>query len=82
MSRLPEGRREVTPSRRAAGDRRGPSFGPRLNVSVPISFGLPLMVVGAFVLFTAFRGDSIVLWALGGVFVLAGVMLFATGKRL
>ena len=37
MSRLPEGRREVTPSRRAAGKRRGPDFGPRLGVSVPIS---------------------------------------------
>ena len=55
MSRLPDGRREVMPSRQAAGDRRGPSFGSKLNVSVPISFGLPLMVVGGFVIFTAIR---------------------------
>jgi hypothetical protein len=82
MSRLPEGRREVTPSRQAAGDRRGPSFGSRLNVSVPISFGLPLLVVGAFVIFTALRTDAVVLWVVGGVFLLAGVLLFASGKRL
>ena len=54
MSRLDERRREVYPSKEAAGKRRAPSFGPSLNVSVPISFGLPLIVVG---LSPAVRGD-------------------------
>ena len=46
MTRLPEGRREVYPSRGPRPKRRAPDFGPGLNVSVPISFGLPLVVVG------------------------------------
>jgi len=82
MSRLPEGRREVRPSRQVTGERRGPSFGPRLNVSVPISFGLPLVVVGLFVIFTAARGGTAFLWILGGVMAVAGALLFASGKRL
>jgi hypothetical protein len=77
-----EGRREVMPSREAMGDRRGPSFGSRLNVSVPISFGLPLIVVGAFVIITAFRTDQLFLWIIGGVATVAGILLFASGKRL
>ena len=46
MARLPDGRREVYPSRESRPKRRAPDFGPGLNVSVPISFGLPLVVVG------------------------------------
>ncbi len=41
MSRLDQRRREVTPSKEISGRRRGPSFGPKLGVSVPISIGLP-----------------------------------------
>ncbi len=82
MARLPEGRREVNPSRRAMGERRKPGFGPRLNVSVPISFGLPLIVVGLFVLIAAGRTDRLVLWIGGAVAAALGAMLFATGKRL
>jgi hypothetical protein len=80
MGRLPE--REVRPSREAMGDRRGPSFGSKLNVSVPISVGLPLIVVGLFVIFTAVQTGQAVLWILGGVMTLLGAVLFASGKRL
>jgi len=82
MSRLPEGRREVRPSRRAMGERRGPSFGPRLGVSVPISFGLPLIIVGLFVIVTAASTGRLFLWILGGVMTVVGALFFASGKRL
>jgi len=82
MTRLSGDRREVNPSRRARGDRRGPSFGPRLNVSVPISFGLPLLVVGVFLIFTAASTDRAMLLVLGGACAIAGALLFASGKRL
>jgi hypothetical protein len=81
MGRLPE--REVTPSRNAAGTKRSkPSFGPGLNISVPISFGLPLLVIGGYLIFTAAKNGSVLFWALGGVSFAAGVLLFASGKRL
>jgi hypothetical protein len=82
MSRLDRRRREVYPSKRAAGKRRAPSFGPGLNVSVPISFGLPLIVVGLALLFAATTTGRALYWVLGGVVGVAGVALFATGKRL
>jgi hypothetical protein len=82
MPRRPEGSREVTPSKRAMGDRRGPSFGPRLNVSVPISFGLPLIVIGLFLVVTVASTGRTLFWALGGAAGIAGALLFATGKRL
>ncbi len=82
MAPLPEGHREVNPSRGAGGRRRGPSFGPRLGVSVPVSFGLPLLVVGLFVLVAALRADSLVLLLLAGILAVAGVALLASGKRL
>ena len=82
MSPLPSGQREVRPSKQALGNRRGVSFGRRLNVSVPISFGLPLTVIGALLVISALRTDSSLFYALGGVALLAGVILFASGKRL
>lgn len=82
MTRLPPDRREVRPSRRAAGQRRSPTFGPRLNVSVPISFGLPLVAVAIALVVGAARSGSLVLWIAGGVAGLLGVVLFASGKRL
>ncbi len=83
MARWPDGRREVRPSKQAMGDRRGPSFGPRYGVSVPISIGLPLLVMGGFVLVTAAtRGGSAGSWGIGIVVTVAGALLFATGKRL
>ncbi|HEY6636749.1 MAG TPA: hypothetical protein VIZ61_03610 [Solirubrobacterales bacterium] len=82
MTRLPEGRREVYPSRDRAPKRRAPDFGPGLNVSVPISFGLPLVVVGIVLLAAAFASGGTVFWITGAVATLAGVLLFASGKRL
>jgi hypothetical protein len=82
MTRLPEGRREVYPSRSARPKRRAPDFGPGLNVSVPISFGLPLVVVGIALIAGAFTTGSVVLWAAGAIFGVGGVLLFASGKRL
>jgi hypothetical protein len=82
MTRIPEDRREVRPSRRVTDRRPGASFGSRLNVSVPISFGLPLIVVGLFLIITAAASGRSLLWILGGVSAGAGVLLFASGKRL
>jgi hypothetical protein len=82
MTRLPEGRREVYPSRGKAPKRRAPDFGPGLNVSVPISFGLPLVVVGIVLIAAAFGTGNAVLWISGAVAMAAGVLLFASGKRL
>lgn len=79
---LPDGRREVNPSREAMGDRRKPGFGSSLGVSVPISFGLPLIVVGLFLLVTALAGGGVLLYALGGAALVAGAALFASGKRI
>ena len=80
MARLPE--REVQPSKERTRGRSAPSFGSSLNVSVPISFGLPLLVIGLFLMFTALQQDVLLFWILGGVSFVAGVLLFASGKRL
>ncbi len=82
MTRLPDGRREVYPSRDKAPKRRAPDFGPGLNVSVPISFGLPLVVIGIALIATAASTGRLVFWITGGIAAGAGVLLFATGKRL
>jgi hypothetical protein len=82
MTRLPEGRREVYPSKSSRPKRRSPDFGPGLNVSVPISFGLPLVVVGIALIAAAFASGGAVFWITGAVALLAGVLLFASGKRL
>jgi hypothetical protein len=82
MTRLPDGRREVYPSRESRPKRRAPDFGPGLNVSVPISFGLPLIVVGIALVAAAASRGNIVFWITGGVALGGGVLLFATGKRL
>jgi hypothetical protein len=82
MARLPDGRREVYPSREARPKRRAPDFGPGLNVSVPISFGLPLIVVGIALVAAALNAGGIVLWVAGCIALGGGVLLFATGKRL
>ena len=82
MSRLPEGRREVYPSKRKTPRRRAPDFGPGLNVSVPISFGLPLVVVGIALLAAALASGGVILWVTGAVALAGGVLLFASGKRL
>ena len=82
MARLPDGRREVYPSRESRPKRRAPDFGPGLNVSVPISFGLPLIVVGIALVAAALNAGGIVLWVAGVIALGGGVLLFATGKRL
>jgi hypothetical protein len=82
MSRLDERRREVYPSKERVGKRRAPSFGPGLNVSVPISFGLPLIVISLALLLAATTTGRALYWILGGLIGVLGVALFATGKRL
>ncbi|MGE5857581.1 MAG: hypothetical protein ACM31K_03755 [Solirubrobacterales bacterium] len=82
MTRLPNGRREVYPSRQSRPRRRAPDFGPGLNVSVPISFGLPLVVVGVALIAAAASSGSLVFWITGAVAVAAGIVLFASGRRL
>ena len=82
MTRLPDGRREVYPSREKSPKRRAPDFGPGLNVSVPISFGLPVVVVGIALLAAAVTTGRAVFWATGVLLAALGVLLFASGKRL
>jgi len=82
MPRRPPGSREVRPSREAMGDRSGPSFGTKLNVSVPISFGLPLIVVGAVLVAAGLSTDRLVFLVMGAVGLVLGIALFASGKRL
>ncbi len=82
MTRLPDGRREVYPSRDKAPKRRAPDFGPGLNVSVPISFGLPLVVVGIALIAAAVTTGDLIFWITGAIALAAGILLFATGKRL
>jgi len=82
MTRLPPERREVYPSRQATGKRKAPTFGPGLNVSVPISFGLPLVVVGIALIAAAAASGSVVFWITGAVSGIGGILLFASGKRL
>ena len=82
MTRLPDGRREVYPSRDRAPKRRAPDFGPGLNVSVPISFGLPLLVVGIALIAAAATTGNLIFWVTGAIAAAAGVLLFASGKRL
>jgi hypothetical protein len=82
MTRLPDGRREVYPSKGSRPKRRAPDFGPGLNVSVPISFGLPLVVVGIALVAAAVTSGAIVFWITGVIALAGGVLLFATGKRL
>lgn len=82
MTRLPPERREVYPSKRATGGRKAPTLGPGLNVSIPISFGLPLVVVGIALIAAAASTDSLVFWIGGGVAAVAGIILFASGKRI
>jgi hypothetical protein len=82
MTRLPEGRREVNASRGARPKRRAPDFGPGLNVSVPISFGLPLVVVGIALIAAAVASGGGIFWITGAVALAAGILLFASGKRL
>jgi hypothetical protein len=82
MTRLPEGRREVYPSKGSRPKRRAPDFGPGLNVSVPISFGLPLVIVGIALVAAAIASGGAVFWITGAVALLGGVLLFASGKRL
>jgi hypothetical protein len=82
MTRLPEGRREVYPSKTSRPKRRAPDFGPGLNVSVPISFGLPLVVVAIALIAAAVASGSIVFWVTGAIAMAAGITLFASGKRL
>jgi hypothetical protein len=82
VTRLPDGRREVYPSREKRPKRRAPDFGPGLNISVPISFGLPLVVVGIALVAAAVSTGTVVFWITGVVALAGGVLLFATGKRL
>ncbi len=80
MTRL-EGRREVQPSREVT-KRRSPGFGRSLNISVPISFGLPMIAVGIALVVAGARSGAAFFW-IGGVVILGlGLLLFASGKRL
>jgi hypothetical protein len=81
VTRLPPERREVNPSRRSTG-RRAPSLGRSTGVSVPISFGLPLIAVGIALVVAGINSDRIGFLVAGVVVLVAGVASFGSGKRL
>lgn len=62
--------------------RTGPTMGPRTNVSVPISFGLPLLAVGIALLVAAGSTGAILFWVLGAAAVALGLVFFSSGKTL
>jgi hypothetical protein len=49
---------------------------------VPISFGLPLVVVGIALIAAAVTTGTVVFWITGVIAGVGGVLLFASGKRL
>ena len=51
-------------------------------MSVPISFGLPLIAVGLALIVAGINSDRTFFWMAGAVVLAGGVGLFATGKRL
>ena len=76
-------RREVQPPRRKREVRRyGVTMGPRTNISVPISFGLPLIAVGLALLVAGVNTDRLVFIVTGIVGLALGALLFASGRRL
>ena len=81
MTRLPPERREVNPSRRSTG-RRAPSLGRSTGVSVPISFGLPLIAVSIALVVAGINSDRTAFLIAGLVVLAAGLGLFASGRRL
>jgi fucose permease len=81
VTRLPPGRREIQPSRRER-RRPAPSLGRSTGVSVPISFGLPLIAVGLALIVAGINSDRAFFWMAGAVVLAGGLGLFATGKRL
>ena len=52
------------------------------NDIATFSFGLPLVVVGIALIAAAFASGSVILWITGAIAMVAGVLLFASGKRL
>jgi hypothetical protein len=78
-------RREPGPeaeSERPRRRRSAPSLGSELGISVPISFGLPLLAVGLVLALAAIRVGSTAFWVGGVVCLALGFVLFASGKRL
>lgn len=57
-------------------------MGSRANVSVPISFGLPMIAVGIALLVAATRTGSVLFWISGAVTLAVGFGLFGSGKTL
>ena len=51
-------------------------------MSVPISFGLPLIAVGLALIVVGINSDTALFWVAGAVVLAGGLGLFATGKRL
>ena len=80
MTRLPEGRREVYPSQDDAPEAEGARLRPGLNVSVPISFGLPLVVVGIALIAAAVASGGLVFWVAGAVALAGGVLALRLGE--
>ena len=62
--------------------RSGPTMGPKTNVSVPISFGLPLLAVGIFLLIAAGRTGATLFWVAGAISIALGLVFFSSGKTL
>jgi hypothetical protein len=53
-----------------------------MDISVPISFGLPVLAVGLALVFAAVRTDRALFWVLGVLGLAVGTVLLTSGKRL
>ena len=62
--------------------RSGPTLGSGLNISVPISIGLPLIAVGIALLVAAGRTGKTLFWITGTLVLGFGLALFASGRSL
>jgi hypothetical protein len=55
-------------------------FRPIRRVGVAVAFGLPLMGMGAFVLFAALSGGSTFMWILAAGLIVVGLVTAASGR--
>jgi hypothetical protein len=61
--------------------RGGPTLGHK-NVGVGISFGFPLLIVGAGLLLAAYQTGGALFWGAGAALLILGMILFTSGKTL
>jgi hypothetical protein len=69
------------PPRRHSWNRsQSEGFGPIRQVGIAFSIGLPMMVVGLFLLALASTVETTLLWVLGGALFVGGILASASGR--